>query len=143
MQIAVVGAHADTLRDAAGIGAETFPALREAAGRRWTLLALTRDAARAPCPRALRAHSLLLPGDCDPAPARRAGQVIGYGFSPRDTLTLSSLAGAERMLCLQRSVVTLRGAVLEPQELALPHDLAALPDEEAMLAALLRLLCAP
>ena len=139
MRVAVAGANADALCRAAGVAAATFATPRLAAGRRWALLALTRDAASQPAP-ALRAQCLLLPGGSSPALARYAAQAVGYGFSPRDTLTLSSVRGT-RLLCLQRSVVTLGGAILEPQELPLPDALAALPNEDAMLAALLQLLC--
>lgn len=136
MRAAVAGADALALVRAAGVEAAAYPAPRAAARGDWALLALTRDAADALVD-APRARCLLLPGDCPASLARRAAQVVGYGFSPRDTLTLS---GA-RLLCLQRGVVTLGGALVEPQELPLDAALAALPDEQAMLAALLRLLC--
>ena len=136
MRLAVVGRNARRLCRLAGVEAAVFPALSAVPARRWALLALTRGAA-GPSADIPRAQTLALPGGCDPALARGAEQVIGYGFSARDTLTLSS---AGRMLCLQRSVVTLDGAVLEPQELALPPELAELPDEDAMLTCLLRLL---
>ena len=136
MRAAVAGAGALALVRAAGVEAAAYVAPRAAVGRDWALLALTRDAADA-LTEAPKARCLLLPGDSRPLLARRAAQVIGYGFSPRDTLTLS---GA-RLLCLQRGVVTLSGTLVEPQELPLDAALAALPDEQAMLAALLRLLC--
>jgi len=135
MRVAVVGPEALAVCRAAGTDAAIFPTLRAAAPRDWALLALTpRAIAERSAP---KARCLLLPGDRGVALARRAAQVVDYGFSPRDTLTLS---GA-RMLSLQRSVVTLGGRLVEPQELPLDAALAALPDEQAMLAALLRLLC--
>ena len=142
MDIAVAGADARALCRRAGAGARPFRTLAEAAGRRWDLLALARDAARPPCPGGLRARTLLLPGDSAPALAQgaQALQVVGYGFSPRDTLTLSSFAGEGRLLCLQRSLLTLGGEVLEPQELPLPPALASLSGEYALLVAGLRLL---
>lgn len=144
MRIGIVGADARALCRAAGVGAEALPSLRAASGGLWELLALTPDAAREPSDDALRALTLLLPGDSAPALALDAGarQVVSYGFSPRDTLTLSSLAGTERLLCLQRSVVTVDGALLEPQELPLPAALCRFSGEAALLAAGLRLLCA-
>ncbi len=144
MEIAAVGARARVLCEAAQIGGvHAFSALSEAEGRIWTLLALTRDAARAPFPASLRACCLLLPGDSESSLAFgvEASQIVGYGFSPRDTLTLSSVTGAERFLCLQRGLLTLDGALLEPQELPLPPSLSALRAEDALFAAGLRLLC--
>lgn len=144
MEIAVVGAQARTLCAAAGVsGARCFSALAQAGESVWDLLALSADAVRAPFTGALRARSLLLPGDSAPSLTARAGalQIIGYGFSPRDTLTLSSFAGRERLLCLQRALLTLGGSLLEPQELPLPESLSALCEEDALFIAGLRLLC--
>lgn len=142
MEIAVVGAGAAALCRAAAVGARAFSALAEAGTREWDLLALTRGASSAPPRVAPRAKTILLPGDGDPALARRAHalQLIGYGFSSRDTLTLSSLAGG-RLLCLQRSLLTPDGVLLEPQELPLPASLPAMSDEDALLVGALRLLC--
>ncbi len=142
MDIAVVGPNAPSLCAAAGLGALAFFTLSDATERAWDLLALVRPAVGAPFPQGLRARSLLLPGDSDASFALllRAPQVVTYGLSPRDTLTLSSLAGAERLLCLQRSLLTLGGTLLEPQEFPLSSALNALPDEHALLVAGLRLL---
>ncbi len=143
MEIAVAGADALLLCKAANVGALPLRGAGEAVGRVWDVLALTSDASRAPLPVALCAKSLLLPGDSDPACAAgvHAPQLIGYGFSPRDTLTLSSLTGQERVLCLQRSLLTADGTLLEPQELLLSPALSSLPAEYALLVAGLRLLC--
>lgn len=143
MRIAVVGRDADALCRAAGVDAARFRALSEASGRAWNLLALTRSAAAQRSDGELCAQNVLLPGD---TPARlaaslRAQQAVGYGLSARDTLTFSVLSGAGRLLCLQRSVLTLDGELLEPQELPLSPAFAALSDEDALLAAGLRLLC--
>lgn len=142
MEIAIVGADAERLREAAAVHAFAFASLAALPTRSWRLLALAPDALGV-IPRGLCADSVLLPGDSDPAAASAlcAGQIIGYGFSPRDTLTLSSFASAERLLCLQRSLLSLDGTLLEPQELPLPPALAALPEEYALLAAGVRLLC--
>ena len=142
MDIAIVGADAPGLCRMAEIGARAFSALADASGRTWDLLALTRDASRKPFSGAISARSLLLPGDSDPSFAVRTGalQVVGYGFSPRDTLTLSSFAGTERLLCLQRSLLTTGGVLLEPQELPLSPALSALGEEQALFIAGLRLL---
>lgn len=142
MQIAVVGAGAAAICRAAGVGAELCPVLADAAGRSWDVLALA-DGVTPLLRGNIRAKCLLLPGDSDPLLLAniRAAQVVSCGLSPRDTLTLSSLAGAERLLCLQRGVVTPYGSLLEPQELPLSPDFNALTDEDALLAAGLRLLC--
>lgn len=145
MEIAVIGARARTLCRVADVsGARPFSTLAQAGGHVWDLLALPPDAIiHAPLAGALRARSLLLPGDSAPslAAGAQALQIIGYGFSPRDTLTLSSFAGRERLLCLQRGLLTLGGALLEPQELPLPEALSALREEDALFIAGLRLLC--
>ena len=142
MDIAVVGAAGRALCRAAGLDAAVFPTLAHAAIRRWDLLALCRDAARTPFFGEVSARNLLLPGDSDPSFALCTGalQVVGYGFSPRDTLTLSCVTGEERLLCLQRSVITALGTVLEPQELPLTGALNALDGEDALLAAGAKLL---
>ena len=142
MNIAVVGADARALCRAAGIEAEVFPALALIPNRAWDLLALARDAAQTPYLGDVSARNLLLPGDSDPSFALCTGalQVVGYGFSPRDTLTLSSVTGAERLLCLQRSLITADGELLEPQELPLDSSLSTLGADQALLAAGLLLL---
>ncbi len=142
LQIAVVGANARALCRAAGIRAAVPTALPAAAGRVWDLIALTWDASHGCLQHRIAARTLLLAGDASPAliGVFSAQQVVCYGFSPRDTLTLSSLAPGERMLCLQRSVRALDGRITEPQELTLPPALGALSGEDALLAAGLRLL---
>ena len=142
MDIAVVGAKAQALCRAAEIDACAFPALADAAGRAWDLLALARNAVKTPLPGGVRTRNLLLPGDSDPSLAQGMGalQIVGYGLSPRDTLTLSSVTGAGRLLCLQRSLLTMDGALLEPQELPLSPALSALSEDDALLVAGLRLL---
>lgn len=92
------------------------------AGRTWDLLALTRRGrealgrTKAVCRAETFCRILLIPGDgLPPFPAET---VITYGLSPRDSLTLSSLA--EPVLCVQRSLPRPDGAVVEPQEFPLP-----------------------
>lgn len=68
--------------------------------KRWDLLTLTpMGCALLPEPAAVTAGILLLPGDC-PRSDFRAGTVVTYGLSPRDSITLSSLR--EPVLCVQR-----------------------------------------
>jgi len=142
LQIAVAGADARSLSRASGVRAAVFPTLRAAGGRMWLLLALAWDASHAGAEAPAAARNLLLAGDAAPTLACGTGarQVVCYGFSARDTLTLSSLAPGERMLCLQRSVRTLDGRIVEPQELPLPPALRPLSNEDALFAAGLRLL---
>lgn len=86
--------------------------------KRWDLLTLTpMGCALLPEPAAVTAGILLLPGDC-PRSNFRAGTVVTYGLSPRDSITLSSLR--EPVLCVQRTLPLLCGGVLEPQEFPLP-----------------------
>ncbi|MBE7004015.1 MAG: hypothetical protein E7425_06990 [Ruminococcaceae bacterium] len=144
MHIAVIGQESAALCLAAGCGVLPLRSLAEAQGQDWDLLALLRDASACPAQGCLRTRCLLLPGDSGASLALsiQAGQLVGYGFSPRHTLTLSSLNGPERLLCLQRAVLTLDGTLLEPQELPLPQELSNLDAEQALLAAGVRLLCA-
>lgn len=69
----------------------------------------------------LTCRVLLLPGTLAPwAGAVQARWAVTYGLSPRDTLTLSSLARRGACLTLQREIVTLSGRCLDPQDLPLP-----------------------
>ena len=75
--------------------------------KRWDLLTLTpMGCALLPEPAAVTAGILLLPGDC-PRSDLRAGTVVTYGLSPRDSITLSSLR--EPVLCVQRTLPLLCG----------------------------------
>ena len=116
------------------LGAESPAGL---AGRNWDLLALTRRGREALGRTEVSCRILLVPGD-GPPPVR-AETVITWGLSPRDSLTLSSLA--EPVLCVQRSLPRPDGAVIEPQEFPLP----ALPGppEELLPLLGLRLLLMP
>ncbi len=66
-------------------------------------------------PGPVRCRLAVLPGDWTPPFSLRAEETVTYGFSPRDTLTLSSAEGP--LLSLQRELVTLDGRRLDPQEL--------------------------
>nr|WP_326164516.1 hypothetical protein [uncultured Oscillibacter sp.] len=87
----------------------------------WPLLVLTRRGCPAleGLPGGAVCRLLLAPGDCGAALGRvQAEAVISYGLSPRDSLTLSSLA--EPVLCVQRALPRPDGSVVEPQEFPLP-----------------------
>lgn len=87
----------------------------------WPLLALTREGCRAleTWAGTVTCRLLLAPGDCGNILTRvRAEAVISCGLSPRDSLTLSSLA--EPVLCVQRSLPRPDGTTIDPQEFPLP-----------------------
>lgn len=84
----------------------------------WPLLALTEEGCRRLEGTGPLCRVLLTPGDCPPALLAGAETVVSYGLSPRDSLTLSSLA--EPVLCVQRALPGPDGTVVEPQELPLP-----------------------
>ena len=89
----------------------------------WPLLALMPGGCRALANRresgGVVCRLLLAPGDLPALPAQvRAETVVSYGLSPRDSLTLSSLA--EPVLCVQRALPRPDGVVIDPQEFPLP-----------------------
>lgn len=87
----------------------------------WPLLALTPEGCRAleQTGAGVVCRLLLAPGDRPALLGQvRAETVISYGLSPRDSLTLSSLA--EPVLCVQRALPRPDGAVVDPQEFPLP-----------------------
>ena len=92
----------------------------ELSGRVWDLLALTEQGCQSLGEALLLCRILLVPGDCPVVLPNRLGAeaVITYGLSPRDSLTLSSLA--EPVICVQRDLPRPDGTVVEPQELPLP-----------------------
>ena len=142
MQIAVLGSDAPALCRKAALDVVCLESVSDAATRRWDLLALTQKAARRGLPaKALSAERLLLPEGVD-LPIR-AEQAVDYGLSSRNTLTLSSLTGATRLLCLQRSLRNLRGELLEPQELPLSREFAALDTWQALFLAGMLIYCRP
>ncbi len=90
----------------------------------WPLLALTPGGCRTLTEhktgrREIICRFLLAPGDLQALPAQvRAETVISYGLSPRDSLTLSSLA--KPVLCIQRTLPRLDGTTVDAQEFPLP-----------------------
>ena len=92
------------------------PGGEEAERTVWDLLVLTPEGCADLAGRRLRCRVLLAPGGC--RIPEGAGTVVTCGLSPRDSLTLSSLA--EPVLCIQRALSRLDGSILEPQEVPLP-----------------------
>ena len=70
---------------------------------------------------------------------RGGGQVITCGLDRRETVTVSSLLQEGGLAALQRTVRTLKGAVIEPRELSL-EGLEGTVEEKLAAAALLVLL---
>ena len=119
------------------LGAERAETLTE---RCWPLLVLTRQGCEALGETAALCRVLLVPGDCAAPLAHIAAEtVVTYGLSPRDSLTLSSLA--EPVLCVQRQMPRPDGGLVEPQDFPLP-DLPG-PAEELLPLLGLRLLQLP
>ena len=52
----------------------------------------------------------------------RAGCVVSYGMSPRDTLTLSSIGEEECVIAVQRRFPTVWGGTVERQELVVKRN---------------------
>lgn len=70
--------------------------------------------------RTLSAKCILMPGDLiECFKAVKSDYVISYGMSPRDTITASSISDDGVQISLQRELVTLKGEVVERQELPL------------------------
>ena len=88
--------------------------------RRWELLVLDREGARRLSGQGSGpvCRTLLLPQEAW-SESLRARQVVSCGLSPRSSLTLSSLS-RRCVLCVQRQLTALSGAVIEPQEIPLP-----------------------
>jgi len=83
----------------------------------------------------IRCGIAVLPSGYAAPPA--ADQLVTCGFSPQDTLTLSSAKGP--LLSLQRRIVTGNGAVLEPQELKFLHPFSV--TERSLCAVAAALIC--
>lgn len=92
------------------------------AARRWDLLALTREACRT-LERTSAVYScktLLLPGDADGTLRYvESERVVDYGFSSKNSLTISGLA-EQTVVCVQRVLFLPDGGAVEPQEIPLP-----------------------
>lgn len=62
-------------------------------------------------------------------------QIVGCGFSPRNSLTLASLAPQRAVLSVQRAIVGMDGRCIPPQDIPLPREWAAWSAEEQLLLA--------
>lgn len=108
-----------------GLPGWVFPArtVAELTGRRWTLLALTKEGCRLlreagePC----RCATLLLPEDQGDVLRGlvEAERVVSVGLDCRASLTFSSLRNGA-VLCVQRTLIRPDGGAVEPRELPLP-----------------------
>ena len=90
---------------------------RCASGKHPALLVVSPRAAARGIPVPRQCRTVLLPGGMGGV-LPRAASAVSYGVSPRDSLTLSSLA--EPVLCVQRALPRPDGVVIDPQEFPLP-----------------------
>ena len=105
-------------------------------GESYDLMAVLSAAA---LPQGVRCSVLLLwEGEL---PSVAAEQVIGCGFSPRSTLTLSSLGPPRAVLSVQRVLRCTDGRCVLPQDIPLPPQWCdLLPETQLMLAGMALLL---
>ena len=67
-------------------------------------------------------NTLLAPGTLFPAESSiHASRVVSYGFSPRDSITLSSMSEEKIVLTIQRELFNLNGSILERQEIPIKN----------------------
>lgn len=86
-----------------------------------------------PCGSVIRCAILIAPDESE-AVETECKSVISYGMSPRNTLTISSIAGEKYVIALQRDAVTLDGELILRQEFPVACGLP--PYEALALAAL-------
>ena len=140
MRTAVLGASRTAMVPE---GVERLRGPEELGGVFWDVLALTaagcallEPAGAVPC----ACGTLLVPGDRSGLARRlRAEQVVSCGFSPRDSLTFSSLEEDRAVLCVQRALARPDGGRVEPREVPLERT-GGQPPEELLLLGGLRLL---
>ena len=86
--------------------------------RLWTVLAVTKPLPPGVgCACQILLLASWLPETC--ACHISSERVISFGFSPRDTLTLTAM-GTQNVLCIQRELLSVSGQKIEPQEIPLP-----------------------
>ena len=66
-----------------------------------------------------------------------AGDIVTYGMSPYDEITLSSVGEEKCVMTIQRELITVFGEILEPQEIIIPRRHLSPYDAMAAAAALL------
>ena len=86
-------------------------------------------------PRGLSCETMLLWEGAVLRETLRAKQVISCGFSPRCSLTLSSISPEGAILSVQRTILCPDGRCVLPQDIPLPPQWAALPAEEQLMLA--------
>jgi hypothetical protein len=111
------------LPDVRVVQAASFLALKN---RTPDILVLSEEASKIcdKAPGCVKCGILLLPGDlatggqvsCD-AEGFDAGCIITYGMSPKNTITLSSIGEESCVLAIQREFLTVRGDMMERQEM--------------------------
>ncbi len=62
--------------------------------------------------------------------------VITYGLCNKATLTISSITAEHIVLCLQRSILTFSGNVIEPQEFSIPISSECDPETIMLITAM-------
>ncbi len=78
----------------------------------------------------LSCRMVLLPGSAGPlARSFQAESAVSYGTSPKDTITVSSIEDDQLCVAIQRELVTVKGGVVDRQELVLtlPREWSPLP----------------
>ena len=100
-------------------GVRRLHRVEELASQCWDLVAFTETGLAQMGSLPVLCRCLLVPGTAEAALLTRipAAQVVTYGLSPRDSLTLSSLRSP--VLCVQRALQRSDGVVIEPQEFPL------------------------
>ena len=86
-------------------------------------------------PEGLDCETMLLWEGSVPQGTLRAKRVISCGFSPRCSLTLSSISTRGAILSVQRTILCPDGRCVLPQDIPLPQAWAALPAEEQLMLA--------
>jgi len=112
----------------------------------YDLFAIVTSDLAAPFPSGdLSCQALLLPGDAQMAileqiPSKWA---VSFGFSPKDSITVSSIGSDYAVLALQRELVTVAGHIVEQQEIPLSHPTSTSASDLMALYGCLLLLGAP
>ncbi len=89
----------------------------ELLAQKWNLCALDRDGVQQVQGGMIRCRTLLLPEGT--TIAQQAQQVVSYGLSEKNSLTLSGM-GQRPILCVQRQLQTVDGGIVEIQEMPIP-----------------------